>query len=735
MKYFKFDRNLLKEKATSILMQLKKFYNKMPFSEKDKSQHRQMLRQKFPRIYALIINSNGGFVKREIKNKYEMEEVVNEKISLNEILDVDNPVVSIIIPCYGQLNYTLRCLLSIKKHLPKTPIEIIVIDDCSNDDSYETIRKIVGLKTYRNTENLGFIRSCNKAAKLSRGQYLYFLNNDTKVTENWLDSLFETFNNYPSAGLVGSKLIYPDGRLQEAGGIIWSDGTAWNYGRFQDPTLPEYNYVREVDYCSGASIMIPKGIFKEVGGFDELYVPAYCEDSDIALKIRSLGYRVLYQPASEVVHFEGITSGVDESQGVKSYQVKNTKKLYSQWKDYFHTLQENGADLDKVKDRRVSKRALVIDSCTPTPDQDAGSVTSINMMLLLREMGFQVTFIPEDNFLYMPKYTTLLQSAGIEVLYAPFNTSVLQHLKESGGRYDLALVFRPVVMNRHINDIRKFCPNAKVLFHTVDLHYLRMSREAALYSDSKLQEAANEMKKIEFTAIQKSDATIVHSTVELEKLQEENAGKKVHVFPLIMDIKRNDSTLSHRKNIVFVGGYNHAPNVDAVKYFVSEIMPILRKNIQGVKFYIVGSSPPKEIKALASEDIFVQGYVENLTEFLNGMRVSVAPLRYGAGIKGKVGTALAAGLPVVASSVAVEGMSLDNFENILISDDVQEFASYIEKLYTNDLLWEKLSVNGQVFAENEWGGEAAMNIFKSILNSMGVKAERSKYPITLYTDD
>ena len=164
------------------------------------------------------------------------------------------------------------------------PYEVIVVDDASTDATPDIIGKIAGLTYLRAETNAGFIASCNRGASAARGKYLLFLNNDTTVTAGWLTALHETFAFEPEAGLVGSKLVYPDGRLQEAGGIIWRDGSGWNRGKFQDPAKPEYNYLKEVDYCSAASVMIPKTLFERLGGFDSKYAPAYYEDTDLAFK-------------------------------------------------------------------------------------------------------------------------------------------------------------------------------------------------------------------------------------------------------------------------------------------------------------------------------------------------------------------------------------------------------------------------------------------------------------------
>lgn len=741
----------LKRWAISPRQQIEKYYKKalslskkgyqaLPFSLQTKSKHREFVAKYFPKIL-VATNSHPSTIsscaipQKKVNQRHNgfnktSPLVMAKKISFTHH---EQPLVSIIIPVYGQIDYTLHCLSSITSNLPTVTFEIIVINDCSPDQSFEALSSIAGIRLLHNKTNQGFIRSCNAGASIANGKYLYFLNNDTEVTEGWLDALIRTFSDLPGTGLVGSKLIYPDGRLQEAGCIIWKDASAWNFGRNQDPQQPVYNYAREVDYCSGASMMVPKALFKELGGFDEHYLPAYCEDADLALQIRQKGYRVIYQPLSTVIHFEGITSGTDTTQGPKAHQIVNTVKLFKRWKDRLTTHQMSGHDVDQVKDRTATRRVLVLDLCTPTPDQDSGSVDAYNHMLLLREMGFQVTFIPEDNFLFLPKYTPELQRKGIEMLYAPYVTSVTQHLKDCGQRYDLIFISRPATFERNARAVRRYCPTAKVLFHTVDLHFLRLTREAELMQCEEVRSKAHEMRALELKLISLADITTVVSSHELSIIHAELPHQKVRLLPYARLTQSPQNEYQKRKGIVFIGSYQHAPNVDAVKFFVQEIMPRLRQTLVDVRFYIVGSNPPLEIKELSCHDIIVTDFISDLTPFLETVRISVAPLRYGAGIKGKIGSAMAIGLPVVATSIAAEGMSLTDGKNILIAEDPHDFAQKIIALYTDENLWSHISQNSFEFAKKEWGADSAWQTLSDILTEIDIPVRRSKHPLSLYS--
>jgi GT2 family glycosyltransferase/glycosyltransferase involved in cell wall biosynthesis len=636
-----------------------------------------------------------------------------------QLAAVDAPRASIIVPAFEQLDYTLACLHSLAACGDRTPFEVIVVDDASGDATPGVLPGIPGLRYLRNEANLGFIGACNAGAAAARGEFLVFLNNDTTVRPGWLDALLDTFESHPDTGLAGSQLVYPDGRLQEAGGIVFSDGSGWNYGRFDDPAHPRYGFVREVDYCSGASIALRRDLFAALGGFDAHYAPAYYEDTDLAMRVRAAGLKVRYQPASVVVHHEGVSSGTDIAQGVKQHQATNQVKFLARWREVLAAQHAPpGTDPVLASERGRRHRVLVLDACTPHPDRDSGSVRMLALLRLLREAGCAVSFFNEDRS-HDDGYTRALQQLGVEAWWTPYLADVPRWLKAEGPRFDLVIASRHYVLSPLLPLLRRHAPRARVVFDTVDLHYLREQREAEISGDDAMRRAAERTRRGELALIAAADATWVVSAAEKALLEAEIPGARVAVVSNIHDVTDRGAPFAQRQGLLFVGSYRHPPNVDAARWLADEIFPRIRRQSPAIELHLVGADAPPEVVALGERDgIRFHGHVPDLQPLLDSARISVAPLRYGAGVKGKVNQALALGLPVVATTCAVEGMFLTDGNDVLVADEAEAFADAVLRLHEDAALWERLSLGGQENTRRHFSTAAVRQVLDALLATL-----------------
>jgi glycosyltransferase involved in cell wall biosynthesis len=535
-----------------------------------------------------------------------------------------------------------------------------------------------------------------------------FLNNDTQVLPRWLDELVGTLEADPGVGLVGSKLIYPDGRLQECGAIVWRDGSAWNYGRLADPRRPEFGYLRDVDYVSGASIALRREVWESLGGFDELFVPAYAEDADLAFRVRDRGLRTVVQPLSQVLHFEGVSSGTDLASGAKAYQVENLRKLHARWAHVLAGHRDNADSPELEKERGVGKRVLFVDHCTPTPNEDAASLVAIEVMRAFMAHGYKVTFVPEDNFAHMGADTRDLQRVGIEPIYHPAYSRMPAFLDAREDPFDVVFLHRFGVGEAHMQALRKKYPGARILFLNADMHFLREMREAELSGDGQAAATALRTRSREFGVIGRADVTLVHSEFERELLRKELPRADVRLFPLVHDPVARAAPLEGREGVCFVGGFRHPPNADGIRWFVDEAWPLVLREVPDAKLRIVGSHMPDEVRGLGQRPgVEAVGFVAALADFLDRQRVSVAPLRYGAGAKGKVAESLARGLPMVCTPVAAEGMGLEPGSNVLVGDTPAALAAHVVELLRDDARWRAFSGAGLAFAREVTSRERA----------------------------
>lgn len=626
----------------------------------------------------------------------------------------DRPLVSIIVPAHNQWAFTHACLRSIVAAEPELPYEVILADDASTDNTVAAGHFVRGLVIKRNTEPLGFLGNCNEAARRARGSHLLFLNNDTQVQPGAITALLDVFRTHPDAGLVGAKLVYPDGRLQEAGGILWADGSAWNYGRGQDATLPEFNYLRETDYCSGAAILVSRPLFEQLGGFDDRYAPAYCEDSDLAFSIRAAGRKVYYQPQAVVVHHEGVSHGTDTSQGHKAHQVVNQRRFHDKWRE---TLERehfpNGQNVFQARDRSAGKPCiLVMDHYIPQPDRDAGSRTMWCFLRLFRQMGMNVKFWPHNLHDDRP-YARPLEAAGIEIMHGQrFVNRFQDWIREHGKHIDYVLLSRPHVAAEFLEPLRRYS-RARLLYYGHDLHHVRLERESELKQDPSLAKQAKAAKRMETLVWRQVDAVYYPSAEETEVVAAccDTPARTVPAY-YFDELATEPPPPDGRAGICFVAGFAHPPNVDAAEWLVGEIMPLVWQAAPATKLWVVGSNPSPVVQALACDRVVVTGYVsdQRLAEFYRSARLAVVPLRFGAGVKNKVIEALHHGLPLVTTPVGAQG--LEGIEAIVpVAADPATLARHILEFLHDDQRWEVAAAAGRRFVAERFSAATMWEAF------------------------
>lgn len=637
----------------------------------------------------------------------------------------DHPTVSIVIPAYNAWPMNYQCIESIINGTAGIAYEIILADDNSADDTRSAPDVIKNLVHARSEKNQGFLKNCNYAAGFARGKYILFLNNDTKVSPNWLAPLVSLIESDASIGMVGSKLLYPDGRLQEAGGIIWDDASGWNYGHQQDPQLPEFNYVKEVDYISGACILIRLEAWTKAGGFDERYSPAYCEDSDFAFTLRSMGYKVMYQPLSEVTHYEGYSHGTettvsDDSNSIKSYQKINNVKFFEKWQSVLTTGQlPNAQNVFQARDRSTRKKTmLVIDHYVPHFDKDAGSKTTFQYLDLFTSMGLNIKFIG-DNFFKHEPYTEALQQMGIEVLYGPwYRDNWQQWVTENTAHIDYIYINRPHIAIKYIDFLKK-ATKATILYYGHDLHYLREMMQYEVEKDPALLKSADKWKALETYLFEQSDIILTPSLDEKKIISGLSSAYRVEtILPYFFKtIARPVTEFSTRSGLLFVGGFAHTPNIDAVEWFCREVWPLVIAALPAVRFTVVGSNPPDNIKNLQSSSIEIKGFVSDseLANLYERSKIGVIPVRYGAGVKGKTVEAMYHGLPIVSTAFGIEGMPGDYLHFLQPKNDAAAFATEIIRLYDDNEALQRLSAAGAAYINANFTRQAAAEHMKSLL--------------------
>ncbi len=611
-----------------------------------------------------------------------------------------SPRVSIVIPVHNHWFTTLQCLKSLQKNTDSTPYEVILVDDASTDFTCDAAQNIRGIRIIKIKQNVGYLRATNLGAAYAQAEYIVLLNNDTEPISGWLDSLVSELDKDDRVAICGSTLIYPNGILQESGGQIFSGGNAWNLGRGKDPRNGMFQIRREVDYVSAASIIVRNSFWREVGGYDQQFAPAYCEDSDLCLTAWKLGYKVIVTPESWVIHHEGVSHGTSTSSGLKAFQAVNVKKFQVKWSK---SLLNHWIDfgVPRIERTRNSKGIIfVADRQLPSISRDAGSVRTVQIMRHLISLNYHVILTALDDSTTEAD-VGYLQKIGIEV---HINwEDALEAIRMRGIRVSHAWLFRSEVVDFFAKRIKLFLNNTKIIADLMDLDYESYSSGAKINPKQiKIAEGAERIILVSPTEAKLLEGVIQH--------------RKVDVLWAEYPVKDHQYSFSGSDGLIFIGGFRHEPNLEGILWFTNSVLPHLRNLGFSAPIRVVGSGLSlTQIDLFSKAGIEVLGKRDNLEEIYGISRVAIVPLLSGRGLKGKIGEAMSYGVPVVTTSIGSEGFGFDPESFILISDDPVQFAHNIILAHENQSEWESMSAFGKRYCSERLNTNRMLESIRSII--------------------
>jgi GT2 family glycosyltransferase len=637
--------------------------------------------------------------------------LLQHKLRSTHLTKAGTPEVSVVIPCFGKVNYTLACLESLTHQETSSHFEILLADDHPTDLGLITAATRLGcqhLHYHSNGTNLGFTRNVNLAAQRARGELLVILNNDTYCHPHWLEMLVSTYRRLAEngpVGAIGSKVLHSSLAVQESGCLMLPGPQPHPLGRGAHAFDPRYSFLREVDFVSACSLLMGRGDFLDCGGFNERFSPGYFEDPDLCERLRQKGLPSYVQPTSLLLHEEGVSFGKDGFEKV----VAEKAALYQQ----LHP--SPSSSLPSFENR---PRLLFIDAYLPMPDKGSGSVDAMAYLEHFLRLGFQPIVYAHHHNNYFEIYTQALESRGIEVLQDNF-LGLEGSLRERAEEIQVVFISRFYQMDHFLPMIKRHLGHAKLIYNTVDLHFLREGREANL-ADNASEKWLEELKSKELSYIRSADASIVISSYEHDLLQKLMPDlKRVHHIPQFRPYVGTTCGHEERSGFLFIGSA-HQPNVDALRFFQEAIHPLLVEQLPDYSLAVIGKELMESLSAsqdhalLGNPHIRFLGYLEDVSPLFDRSLAMVVPLRYGSGIKGKVVQAIQHALPCVTTSIGAEGLDLPAQSSVLVADDPLAIVNGLQALSASSRFWTETSARAQSIFEERF----SRRIFEARLDNL-----------------
>ena len=635
------------------------------------------------------------------------------------------PEVSVLLVTFNRAELTFECLHSLCAQR-FDGLEVVIVDNASTDRTAELLDRLRGATVVRNGINTHFLAGANQAAGLSRGRTLLFLNNDVRLLPGSIESALRTLGQSPSIGAVGARLILLDGTLQEAGSIVWNDGSCVGYGRGEDPARPAFMFTREVDFCSGAFLLTPRACFEALGGFDPGFAPAYGEDVDYCLRLWEKGYRVVYDPDAPVLHYEFASSRAPEEAIL--LQGRNREALRRKHADSLrlHEPPAPGRALVARRHRDRARRVLFVDDRVPRATMGSGSPRTRQIVSSLLRLGCSVTFYPlTEPFDSWPRIRAALPRE-VEVMMGYGAARFAEFLAERRGYYEVLLVSRPHNMS-FVRDLAAASPGhvagLEIVYDAEALYSLRDVARGRLNGDPISRRRAEALVAEEVDLARAAHRVIAVSEAEAQAFRSHGLAE-VHVLGHALAPRPTGRPFADRRGLLFVGSVPEAasPNADSLRWFIREVWPMIEGQISPARFDVVGENHADEIRRLAAAGVTMVGPLEDLTQAYDTHRVFVAPTRFAAGLPHKVHEAAARGVPVVATPLLADQLGWRHEVEILSAETPRAFADSCVQLYRDAGLWSRIRANALTRLERDCSPERFLESLRRVVQPGGGRA-------------
>jgi GT2 family glycosyltransferase len=603
------------------------------------------------------------------------------------------PEISVILVLFNRAELTFACLRSLAENYSE-PMEIIIVDNASADETVLLLDRLHGARIIRNTENLNFVLGVNQAAGKARGEHLLLLNNDAQVLPGTLQSALRTIRSAPDIGAVGGRLVFLDGTLQEAGSIVWRDGSCLGYGRGDNPFAPMYMFRRDVDYCSAAFLLTPRRLWEELEGFDESFKPAYYEDSDYCTRVREHGLRVVYDPNSVLLHYE-FASSSSSSQAIELQ--RDHQRVFVLHHQSLLTKQ-HAPDLNTILQARMrggESRVLFIDDRVPHAWLGSGFPRAQAILFTFLKHGSFVTCYPLSEFDedWSSVYRDMPPEIEFMIGYGP--PLLEPFLRNRQGYYDTIFISRPhnmKIMKPILDAYPEWFKHTNIIYDAEAIFVSREITHRQLTGPPLSAEETEALLHEEVDLASAADCVVAVSELDGGEFRKHGI-ESVHVLGHSLAPAPTPRSFRERNGFLFVGAIHEeaSPNGDSVIWFLQEILPKIRTELgDDIRFTIAGVNKSERVRELAGPSVRITGHLPDLTDLYDGARVFVAPTRYAAGIPHKIHEAAARGVPIVATPLLALQLGWRDGDPFLTGGDADTFARRCVALHTDELLWSNL---------------------------------------------